>query len=374
MLRIYNFARIARVPACTVSPLSWLSVGYKNFGSCAKTKPLLPLGFENFRDVVDMKLDFVDKSMFIAEVLDDKATFVAVITRPRRFGKTLNLSMLRHFLAAKVNGLTTSSLFNNLKIAQPGLPYMMQHQGKYPVIFLTLKELKFNNYEDTYCFLKSLIAKVFREYYYLLESDKLIDVDKDFIRKIIGQKADKISLMTSFQNLTEYLYLHHGVKPWLLIDEYDTPLYAAFMYRYYDEMIGFLQPFLGNVLTTNKYLYKSVVTGILRIAKGSVFSDMNHVTVYSLLQNEYSEHFGFTEEEVIQTLKRSNLANNLEEVREWYNGYNAGNSVVYNPWSIINYCKSEGRLGLYWINTSDNKLIRKTIFAISSKGRLLIKL
>ena len=154
MLRKYHHVRIARVPAHSFSPLSRLSIGPKKFGSCAITKPLLPMGLESFRDVVKMKFEFVDKSMFIADVLDDAATFVAVITRPRRFGKTLNLSMLRHFLAAKVNGRTSSSLFNNLKIAQPGLQYMTQHQGKYPVIFLTFKGFIFNNLKMLTVFLK----------------------------------------------------------------------------------------------------------------------------------------------------------------------------------------------------------------------------
>ena len=324
----------------------------------------LPVGYENFMEVIDMKLDFVDKSLFIKEVLDDKKTKVAVITRPRRFGKTLNLSMLHHFLAAKVNTRSTRSLFDNLKIAQCGAEYM-EHQGKYPVIFMTFKDLNDGTYDAALNNFRDLVGNVYGEHRYLLESSNLYDEEKEFFRKVLQQESDELSLQTSLQKLTLYLFKHHGVKPWLLIDEYDTPVRAAFVSGYYDPMTKFMRNCLGRVLKTNSYLYRSVVTGILKIAKESIFSGVNNLQVYTLLENNYSQYFGFTEEEVTDILKRAKLEDRIDEVREWYNGYNIGDSVVYNPWSVVNYVGSKGKLDSYWIGTSDNALIKDLLIRSS---------
>jgi len=326
----------------------------------------LPIGYDNFRAVLDNNLDFVDKSLFIKEVLDDRTTQAAVITRPRRFGKTLNLSMLHHFLAAEVQGQPTATLFNRLKIARLGPDYM-QHQGRYPVVFMTFKDVRDSKYEAAYYSLKNLAAEVFAEHRYLLESPRLYDEDKEFFQGVLKQKSDETALKNSIKNLTRYLYLHHGVRPWLLIDEYDTPLQSAFTHQYFDPMVEVMRGFLGSVLKTNPYLHRSVITGILRVAKESLFSGVNNLRVYSLLQTRYGEHFGFTEEEVIEILRQSDLAEHLDEVREWYNGYQAGSFVVYNPWSIANYVGNKGRLDAYWVNTSDNQLIKNLLIRSSAE-------
>ena len=327
----------------------------------------LPIGCSNFRSVIERKLYFVDKSLFIADVIDDRGANVIVITRPHHFGKTFNLSMLHHFLASEVNGRPTNSLFDNLKIKNLGSKYM-EYQGQRPVIFITFNSVKNDTYCDAFRCLRIVIGHVFGEHRYLLESPSMSTEDKDFFRNILREKVDKISLLFSIGNLTRYLYYHHGMEPWLLIDEYDTPIYTAFLNGYYEQMLNLMRGCLGIALKDNDYLYRSVITG--RIAKGSLFSGVNYLSVYSLLQNEYSQHFGFTEEEVYDILKRSNLDDKLDEVRKWYNGYQVGKSVVYNPCSIVNFAKSKGIFGGYWVNASDNILIRDLLLCSGPEVKL----
>jgi hypothetical protein len=322
----------------------------------------LPTGYDIFGQLIEHKLDFVDKTLFIKDLLDDETTAVSVITRPRRFGKTLNLTMLHYFFSPECYGIKTAGMFNNLKIAKiDGGKYLKEHQGKYPVIFMTLKGLNENNFQAAYDQYVSLLAHAYRTHRYLVESPTLDSAQQSIFQAIINQTAPLKEVENALQNLSEYLFLHHGVKPWLLIDEYDTPLQAAYLKGYYEEMVEFLRHIFGAAFKTNPYLNRAVVTGILRIAKESLFSGVNNLKVYSILNNKYSQYFGFTESEVDDLLTQSQLATSASEIKTWYNGYQFGNTTVYNPWSIANCLNEKGLLRAYWVNTSGNDLIQKTI-------------
>jgi hypothetical protein len=326
----------------------------------------LPLGYDNFKDVIDKKLDIVDKTLLIKEILDDRATQIALIIRPRRFGKTLNLSMLHYFLASEAYGQSTKGLFDGLKIAQLGDEYM-RHQGQYPVIFITFKDIKDHNFEHTLRNMQLLMSALYGTHHYLLSSSKLNEEDKVFYQTVLKGGADPSVLQIAIKNLTMYLYQHHGVKPWLLIDEYDTPIQSAYVHGYYEPIISMLRGMFGVTLKTNPYLERAVITGILRVAKESLFSGVNNLEVYSLIQSCYGQYFGFTEEEVLDILKRSQLEDKSQEIRDWYNGYQMGKWTVYNPWSIVKCIRAEGELAPYWINTSDNQII-KNLLTHASEG------
>jgi hypothetical protein len=333
----------------------------------------LQIGFDDFGKVRTKNLNFVDKTLFIKEVLDNKNIEVSVITRPRRFGKTFNLSTLHYFLASEVNQQKTEKMFDGLKIAGVENGYYMQYQGKFPVIFISLKEIKSENFDLVYSKLCALLAKVFDEHSYLKQSDKLSDNDKVVLHRILSKKANRAEVEDSLNFLSSILFKYYGIKPWLLVDEYDTPIQSGYLSRYYDEVVGLMRGIFGSALKSNPYLDRAVITGILRVAKESLFSGLNNVVVYSLLQTEYGQHFGFSEEEVSILLKQSGLNNKGEEIRKWYNGYVFGETTVYNPWSIANYINSK-ILKAYWINTSDNKLIKKLLIESSTEFKERFKL
>ena len=318
----------------------------------------LQIGYDDFGEVRTNQLNFVDKTLFIKEVIDSKNIKVSVITRPRRFGKTFNLSALHYFLAPEVNQIKTKKLFDSLKIAETDNGSYMQYQGKFPVIFISFKGVKAENYDVAYSKLYTLIVNVFNEYDYLEQSDKLSKNDKKMFQRILNKKANHAEIEDSLSFLTAILFKYYGVKPWLLIDEYDTPIQAGYLHNYYKEIVGLMRGMFGAALKTNPYLERAVITGVLRVAKESLFSGLNNVVVYSLLQPEYSQHFGFTEGEVSDLLMQANMIDKETEVKKWYNGYVFGGRVVYNPWSIANYLSSSELLKPYWVNTSDNHLIK----------------
>jgi hypothetical protein len=326
----------------------------------------LPIGYDNFRDIIDQKLTFVDKSLLIKSFLDDKGTQVTLITRPRRFGKTTNLSMLHHFFAEEVLGKPTKDLFTGLKIMQQGSEYL-QHQGKYPVIALSFKDVKDGSFQSAYDNLCNLLSRTYAEHLLLLDSPKLTSRQKMDFEAIYERKAEESQVRSSLLDLCNCLYQHYGEKVILLLDEYDTPIQSGYAHGYYDKIVGLIRHLLGASLKSNPYLHRAVLTGILRISKESLFSGLNNIEVYSLLRCEYSQYFGFTEAEVASLLKESGLAAELKEVRAWYNGYQVGNTVVYNPWSITNCIKRKGLLKPYWVNTSDNLLIKHLLVKSSTK-------
>ena len=266
----------------------------------------LPIGFSDFAEIIRNGWDFVDKSLFIKEILDNAATQVILITRPRRFGKTLNFSMLHCFLAAEVNRQSTQNLFDGLKIAELGEKYL-QHQGKYPVIFISFKDIKDKNYEGVYGSLRNLLSHVYNQHYYLLDSPHLNKSEKAVFNRIIEKQATEDELCSSLYDLTDFIYKHFNVKPWLLIDEYDTPIQSGYLCGYYDDIIQFMRKLFGSALKDNPSLKKAVITGILRISKESLFSGVNNLKVHSIFNTGYHLHFGFTEEEVTQLLEKTGL-------------------------------------------------------------------
>ncbi len=313
----------------------------------------LPVGYSDFKEIIDEGFDFVDKSLLIKTILEDDK--VVLITRPRRFGKTLNMSMLRYFFDINEHA---ADLFKNLKIAEEK-ELVEKHQGQYPVIFLTFKDIKENTYEEAYQKITYIIEMVYVQFSnILLSSDRLTAYHKERINDILARKANQQDVEQSILFLSNCLHEHYGKKVCILIDEYDTPVQIGYLKKYYDEIAGLFRNLLGAALKDNPYLYKAVLTGILRVSKESFFSGLNNLSVYSILSSEYGDYFGFTEDEVSALLAKSNLQTKLEEIRSWYNGYQIGNHRIYNPWSIASCIKKQGEMDIYWVNTSDNALLK----------------
>ncbi len=326
-----------------------------NNGSAFMQK--LPVGISDFGIIRSGDYYFVDKSLFIKEIFDSGAA-ATLIPRPRRFGKTTNLSMLKYFFEKT----TTSNigLFDGLKISKHH--EFMANQGKYPVIFLTFKDVKQYNWNDCYNMLVQLISEEFRRHNYLLSSDVLDSTQKKDFENIINRIASMTVYQNSLKNLSESLAKYHKQNPIILIDEYDTPIQAGFYHKYYDKIISFSRGFLSGGLKDNASLQFSVITGILRIAKESIFSGLNNLSVCSMLSSLYSDKFGMTETEVADAMAHYNLSNKIEDVKSWYNGYATGSKInVYNPWSIINLIKNNGEFEPFWVNTSSNDIVKDLI-------------
>ena len=318
---------------------------------------LKTIGTSDFKRLIDKGGYFVDKSLFIKMVWEDAE--VLLLPRPRRFGKTLNLSMLRYFFEKTEDD--RSYLFEGLKIWES--EEYRKLQGKFPVIYLTFKDVNYPNWEQAYESIKELISDLYARYKYILELEELEEREKEKFLRIIKGEGTIPEYKLSLKRLSEYLERYHKEKVIVLIDEYDAPIQEAYIRGYYDEMVNFMRGMLGAVLKDNVSLQKGVITGCLRVAKESIFSGLNNLKVYTLLSKRYSDFFGFKEEEVIEILKFCNLETKIEKIRDWYNGYNFGGQIVYNPWSILNYISSqEDGFLLYWVNTSSNELIRKLIF------------
>jgi hypothetical protein len=318
---------------------------------------VIPVGCDSFRELTTLtstdckKSLFVDKTRFIKEVLDEGAKII-LITRPRRFGKTINMSMLQHFLAAEVDGQPTKDLFNGLLISQDQAA--MSWQGKYPVIFISLKEVKAENFIAA----RSVFAEVLRVLYekFRYVEDTLSIEQKEIYTRILRLQATNLDLQRALLNLSGYLYKIHQEKVYLLIDEYDTPIQHAYAKEYYDEMVTFLRDLLGSSLKGNAWIKQGILTGITRIAKESIFSELNNPKTRSLLDNKHAAYFGFTEDEVNDLFSRSGLDCDVAQLKTWYNGYQCGDTLLYNPWSIMNSLDDGGALKQYWINTSGNDL------------------
>lgn len=325
----------------------------------------LPIGVSDFKEIITQNYYFVDKSLIIKEIVEDGSK-VILLPRPRRFGKTLNVSILRYFF--EKTGEVNKELFQDLKINEH--KDIMELQGKYPVIFITFKDEKYSNWIDCEKGLKFLITKEFRKYKYILDSDILDQDEKSEYESILNGSAEKVIFMKSLKNLSEYLSRFYHEKTIILIDEYDVPIQSGFLNDYYEDAIEFMRNFLSAALKDNEYIEKSVLSGILRIAKESVFSGLNNLEVYSIIKKGYSNWFGFSEEEVYEMLKYYNIEKDMNEVRTWYNGYNFGGNVIYNPWSILNFVKNyEDGYKPYWINTSNNDLVKSVL----TKGGEYIK-
>ena len=313
----------------------------------------LPIGLSDFKKLREKNYYFVDKTELIAEILRENNEIV-LIPRPRRFGKTLNLSMLKYFFDINENA---KNLFKGLKIET--LPEY-EHLGKYPVIFLTFKDVKEPDFNAFLSKLSELIADLYKTYEDKLLGSELDKRDKNKIENILLEKKDYTLLQNSLKNLSKYLSEIYKINPIILLDEYDTPIHAGWIEGYYDEVIKFMRGFLSGAFKDNIYFEKGVITGCLRVAKESIFTGMNNLTVASILRNKFSDKFGFTPEEVKKMLEDYKLDDRYDEVMKWYNGYKFGNKIVLNPWSVINYI-DEKEACPYWANTSSNDLVRMLI-------------
>jgi len=335
-------------------------------------KKQLPIGISDFKDVVTGNYCYVDKSLLIKEILD-KGDKILLIPRPRRFGKTLNLSMLKYFFnCCPEEGTNSNSyhkLFDSLSILETGNKYL-NHMGKYPVIFIsfrTIKELEWDSCIDK---MKLLIQKVYLNFHYLETSPELKPQEHDYFRKIIDIRGNTSDYENSLENLLIFLSKHYHQRALSFVDEYDAPLHAGFSSGYYEKIVNFMRNCLsGGLKDTDQYLEKGIITGIMRIAKESIFSGLNNTGVYTLLSEEFDDKFGFTENEVETLLKEFDLLHRYKQVQEWYNGYRFGNQILYNPWSIINFLGSDKKeLKPYWINTSDNTIVESFL---SKEGKEL---
>ena len=316
----------------------------------------IPIGIDDFRELRERNLEYVDKSHFIREVLDLAGTKVLLVPRPRRFGKTVNLSMLRYFLEKRDQDL--SHLFEGLHIWQAGDAHR-DHFQRYPVIHLTLKDIKFKSFKRCWQSLAKKIADLFDQHRHVLEGGRLSELDARRYRQILEGTADQVLYDSALGDLSRHLSAHHGQQVVILIDEYNAPIHAAFANGYAWRGLDFFRAFLTAGLKDNPHLFKAVLTGILRVARESIFSGLNNLAAYSLLRRELSSCFGFTEDEVRALLDRAGALDRLEAVRSWYNGYVFGGQVVYNPWSILSFLASEDRLLRgHWVATSANDLVK----------------
>ena len=313
-----------------------------------------PIGIDDYKELIEESCSYVDKTLFIQEVIE-RGTKLALIPRPRRFGKTINMSMLKYFFEKTEKD--NSHLFSPYKIWQTKY---RKEQGIYPVIFFTLKEAKQETWELAYEKLKRLIAEEFERHQYLLNSNKLSPQEKNNFSAILENRAHQVDYEMSLKWLVIWLERHHNKRVFVLIDEYDAPIHMAYFYGYYSHIINFMRNWLGGGLKGNASLEKGVITGILRIAKENIFSDLNHSSNFTMFSDDFDDKFGLLEEEVLSLLIENNMNDKLDDVRNWYNGYRIGSHSIYNPWSILNYIQNKA-LKPYWINTSGNELIKEQL-------------
>ena len=323
--------------------------------------PPLPIGVENFEEIITKGYYYVDKTLLIKDLIDLRAK-VNLFTRPRRFGKTLNMSMLRYFF--EKSNEDRSRLFAGTKIMGTGEKYL-EEMGQYPVISLSLKSMKQASYESAFHCLKEEIAREFKKYPQLIQNMSSED-DRTKYRLLMNRSADDEEYLTSLKFLSECLYSFYGRKTVILIDEYDVPLENAYFSGFYDRMVALIRSLFESALKTNDTLEFAVVTGCLRISKESIFTGLNNLNVISILSTTYAEHFGFTQNEVDQMLTHYGLEQNRSAVKTWYDGYQFGDTEVYNPWSVISYVNScykdkNSLLRPYWSNTSSNSIVRTLV-------------
>ncbi len=324
-------------------------------------KPI-PVGIEDFKEIIDMNCYFVDKTMLIRDILDSGSK-VTLFTRPRRFGKTLNMSMLRRFFEKTEDD--NPYLFDGLLISEAGEKYH-KYMGQYPVISISLKSMKQPSFELALTEFKKIISNEFRRYRDISKSDKIFDSDKEDFLNICNRRGDYSMYNTSLNFLSNCLYEVYGQKVIVLIDEYDVPLENAYFNGFYEDMINLIRSVFESVLKTNDSLEFGVLTGCLRISKESIFTGLNNLSVHSVTDNSFASYFGFTESEVIEILEYYNLSDCFDEIKKWYDGYLFGETEIYNPWSVLKYIQfalnnKNHILQTYWVNTSSNSIIHELI-------------
>ena len=322
-----------------------------------KKQKRFPLNQSDFKNMVEGNYYLIDKTMLIHHLIVDSSDII-LFPRPRRFGKTCNLSMLRYFF--EKSEPSNAHLFNGLSIRRRDT---WHEQGKYPVIYITLKDVKGKNWNSAFEMMKLSLSEEFQRHDYLLKSDILSSQQKNIFTSILDLSANPSLYSISLKYLSQYLYQYYKKQVVILCDEYDTPIHEGYLNHYYNDVIEFMKLLLGTAYKDNKCLYKGVLTGILRVARESIFSDMNNIDVYSVLREKFSQFFGITFDEVQSILKDYNLTHHLSLITQEYDGYKFGQETIFNPWSLLHYCADphEGTIP-YWINTSGNALIRQLIF------------
>ena len=330
-----------------------------------RNKKKLPVGIESFEKIIEQNFYYIDKTSMIAELLQSWGE-VNLFTRPRRFGKTLNMSMLKCFFEIGCK----RELFDGLQISQER-ELCREYMGQFPVISISLKGIEGMNYQDAVAAVKNVLGMEAMRFSFLLDSERLTEEEKELYRGFTVVKNGCFTMTdemipVSLKNLSMLLHKHYGKQVILLIDEYDVPLDKAFQYGYYDEMVSLIRSLFGNVLKTNPNLYFAVLTGCLRIAKESIFTGLNNFNVLSITNVQFDEFFGFTDREVRDLLEYFGLSEHYETIKEWYDGYQFGKKAVYCPWDVISYCKnlcadSEALPEDYWSNTSSNSIVRRFI-------------
>ena len=341
-------------------------------------KKKISTGVEDFKEIIDKNGYFVDKTLMIKELLESNAK-VTLFTRPRRFGKTLNQSMIKRFLEDEITEhgerIDNSYLFDGLNISRCGED-ILKHQQQYPVIFLSLKSAKQKSYALAYGELKKRISEEFKRHKYVLSSDTMPDEEKRRFNAICDIEDNEGLYLDCLAFLSRCLSIYHGKNTVILIDEYDVPLENSYTRGFYDEMMGFIRSLFESALKTNPYLEKGIITGCLRISRESIFTGLNNLNVQSILSSHYNDCFGFTEDDVREILAYYDFSDRYDEVREWYDGYMFGNTEIYNPWSILSYIdEAQGKGSIlpaakaYWSNTSSNSIVKELIYDADSKTR-----
>ena len=337
-----------------------------------KHKPL-PIGVEDFKRLVDNGYYFVDKTLMIKELLENKET-VNLFTRPRRFGKTLNMSMLQRFFEATEK--SNAYLFDGLKIA--AYPEYMAYQGKYPVISVSLKSMKQACYTDAFYMYKNLIAKEYEKHKIILESNQILDSEKEVFQNIMEQRADQNVYLNSIRTLSDILAKYYEKNVIILIDEYDVPLENAYHEGFYDDMTNLIRSCFESALKTNPSLEFAVLTGCLRVSRESIFTGLNNLKTYSITKNKFSQYFGFTQAEMQEILQNFSLEQYAGTIAKWYDGYRFGLTEIYNPWSVLNCIDSYLQNDMvacepYWSNTSSNRIVKRLIEESNERTKSMVE-
>lgn len=328
----------------------------KIYGSEMHVLLPLPIGVSDYKELVS-EYYYVDKTMMIRDFLDSRPK-VSLFTRPRRFGKTLTMDMLKTYF--EISSKDTSQYFKDKKIWECGEKYQKE-QGQYPVISVTFKDIKFPEWEQTYEAVRDVIAKEYRRHIYLLDSDRCNEYDKAYFRSVLKGSVTEVGLTAAFRNLSYMLHVHYEKSAIIIIDEYDTPIQQGYTADYYQQIVNFMRNLLSGAFKDNSDLAFGFMTGILRVAKESIFSGLNNLTIHSVMDQKYSEYFGFTAEEVMQMAEYYGVKDKYAEICEWYDGYCFGKTDIFNPWSVVNYFYGNNFPKAYWQSTGDNSIIRQIV-------------
>ena len=332
------------------------SLSEKKVASKSGKKLPLPIGISDYRKA-SSEYYYVDKTLLIRDFIDERPQ-VSLFTRPRRFGKTLNMDMLRVFFERSEED--TSVYFRNKKIWECGKEYQ-EYQGKYPVIYVTFKDVKCEDWDNAYDLIYKILRNEFERHSELLASDKISTYEKQYLTSVLIGEANENDVACAFLKLSKLLHLHYGVAPMIIIDEYDTPIQQGHVRGYYDKVIDLMRTLFSGGLKDNPHLSYGFLTGILRVAKESIFSGLNNIKVNSVLDNRYSKYFGFTSEEVQEMAEYYGAPEKYEELCEWYDGYRFGKTEIFNPWSVIGYFNNECIPRAFWQSTGSNDIISEVL-------------